>query len=125
MPESRIKQNQIAASKAWMVENKQQLLSRGIDWIDAHYMDDDLSTGAFDEFDAYTVTNSGSTFTEVPFFVPGALKSRLEELAENVDFFPGQQGGGRTVRLLIETGVIEHASFEYETVKQDHDVETY
>ncbi len=125
MTEPRIKPAQTAALKEWMAENKAQLLLGGIDLIDAHYTDDDLSIGAFDEFHAYTVTNFGSTFTEVPLTVSGKLKLLLEELAQNDDFFPGQEGGGGTIRLLIEPGLIEHLSFESVTTKLEHEIETY
>lgn len=125
MSEPRINPGHIASLKSWMADHKQLLLAKGIDRIDAHYTDDDLSTGAFDEFHAYTVTNSGSTFTEVPFSTSSQLLSLLEALASGDTFFPGQQGGGGTFRLLIDTGSIEHDSFEYVTAKLDHDVETY
>lgn len=125
MPELRINRAHIAMLKSWITANKDSLLVAGVDRIDAHYTDDDLSTGAFDEFHAYRVTNAGSTFTEVPLSISSEFKSLLEALAEGDNFFPGQQGGGGTFRLLVESGVIEHASFEYVTERLEHDVETY
>ncbi len=125
MPQPRINPNHIANLKAWMSANKDDLLAAGIDRIDAHYTDNDLSTGAFEDIQAYHVTDAGSRFTKIPFVGVSELNDLLEALAEGDAFFRGRQGGGGTFRLLLNSGTIEHASFEYVTAKLDHDVEVY
>jgi len=47
----------------------------------------------------------------------------LEELTEGDTFFRGRQGWSGTFRLPLNSGTIEHVSFEYVTAKLDHDVE--
>jgi len=66
-PEPRIDPNHIAAVKSWLAAHRNELLGQGIDRIDAHYTDDHLETGAFDDIRAYTVTSPASTFTGVQF----------------------------------------------------------
>lgn len=125
MSDPRINPAHIAALKSWLITNRDALLAQGIDRIDAHYTDDNLEADAFDDIRAYAVTNSGSTFTEVQFGATRELGDLLEVLVQGDNFFPGQEGGGGVFRLLVTSGAIEHASFEYVTTKLNHDVESY
>jgi len=125
MPEPRINQDHIAALKGWLVANKDALLAEGIDRIDAHYTDDDISTGAISEVQAYTISDAGLTLTKVSFRMTAELGTLLESLTEGDSFFPGSQGGGGCFRLFLDSEAIQHASFEYLTTKQDHALEVY
>jgi hypothetical protein len=125
MPEPRINQDHIAALKGWIVANKDALLAEGIDRIDAHYTDDDLSSGAISEVQAYTISGAGLTLTKVSFRMTAELGALLESLTEGDSFFPGSQGGGGCFRLFPGSEAIQHASFEYATTKQDHALEVY
>src|SRR5258707_1003006 len=125
MPKPRINQDHIAALKGWLVANKDALLAEGIDRIDAHYTDDDISTGAISEVQAYTISDAGLTLTKVSFRMTAELGTLLESLTEGDSFFPGSQGGGGCFRLFLDSEAIQHASFEYLTTKQDHALEVY
>lgn len=125
MPEPRITPDHIAALKGWLAANKGVLLAEGVRRIDAHYTDDDLSAGAVSEVQAYSISDSGLTFTKVSFSVTAELWTLLEALTGSDVFFPGSQGGGGCFRLSPDSGAIQHASFEYVTTKQDHDLEVY
>jgi hypothetical protein len=124
MPESRIAPDHIAALKGWLAANKDILLAKGVDRIDAHYTDDDLSAGAISEVQAYSI-HSGLTFTKVSFSVTSELGTLLESLTERDGFFPGSQGGGGCFHLFPDSGTVQHASFEYLTTRQDHAPEVY
>ena len=125
MPDQRISPDHIAALKAWLTTNKEALLTKGIDRIDAHYTDDDLAAGAITEIQAFSISDSGRTFTGVPFPITTELGALLEGLTDSDNFFPGQQGGGGSFRLWVESGRVEHASFEYVTGRRDHALEVY
>jgi hypothetical protein len=125
MPEPRINPVHIVALKGWLTANKDVLFAEGVNRIDAHYTDDDLSAGVISEVQAYSICDSGLTFTKVSFRLTAELGTLLESLTEGDSFFPGSQGGGGCFRLFPDSGAIQHASYEYVTTRQDHALEVY
>jgi len=128
MPEPRINPDHVRALKSWMSKHRAALSEYGIDRIHALYTDDDLSIGAFDEFQAYHVEGPDATLTRVPLEKGDELRELieiLEPIADEDGFFLGCQGNGGTIRLLLSEDAIHHASFEYVTDREEHDVEIY
>jgi hypothetical protein len=130
MPEPRIAPESIAEVKAWMAENRERVLSKGINRIDAHYSDDALDVECVSEINTYC--QNGSTITAIrcdEIQCDPDLNQLIQEMTEGDGFYQGQQGSFGDFRLLFDVmtpgNVIEHQSYIWIRTTESAEVEVY
>lgn len=99
----------ITQLKDWMAQNQTSLKEAGVAIVEARY------SGSGDEGNFDGVGALGENELPNDYKVPAEIVALLEALADELAT-PGYQdndGGGGEIRLIVDTGVITHASYHY------------